>query len=179
MKSIKKRKSNFFIYTLLGLILVMLLLNNLWLIRFISEKQIDDVNYLIDCKADSRYLDKSEVLMVIPIYQNQSIANFVGWCNDIRSLNKTLGMHGVYHTYQEFLIPRNESYVLTGMNEFKKCFGYYPQYFEAPQVAMSLENIKLIASLNMTYRGYSYNLFHEVYHCSDSGKFSNKIMDIF
>lgn len=178
MNSARKKNKKIFIYLVLIIVIIIFLLNNLELVRHISEKQIDDVNFFISCKNESDYINKSEVLMVIPIYENQSIADFPNWCNEIKSLNKTLGMHGVYHSYKEFSEVRDESYVLEGMREFKKCFGYYPKYFEAPQVAMNSQNIKVIADLNMIYRGYSYNIFHKVYHCSDTGKYSNRFIDV-
>ena len=179
MKRAKVKKNSFWLYGVLIGIFLLFLLNSLWLVRHISEKQIDDVNFFIDCKNDSYYLSKSDVLMVIPIYKNQSIADFVSWCKEIKSLNKTLGMHGVYHSYNEFAEVRDEAYVLNGLTEFKKCFGYYPKYFEAPQIAMNSKNIAVIEALNMTYVGYTYNVFHEVYHCSDTGVTANSILNVF
>jgi len=174
-----KNKTNYkriiFICIIL-IILLILIINNVILLRHIFPKQVDDVNPLIVCEKD--LIEKSEFLMVIPLYQDNSIANNAKWCKEILALNKTLGMHGVYHTYQEFLEVRNETYILSGMEEFKKCFGYYPKYFEAPQLALNKENINLIKGLNMTTLSYKHSLFHKVYHCSDTGAYSNKLMDL-
>lgn len=159
---------------LVVLLLVMLVLD-LLIVRYVTARQTDDINIFILC--ENNLLNKSSMLMVIPLYEGQSIADNMTWCNSILKLNKTLGMHGVYHTFNEFNELRNESYILSGMNEFKKCFGYYPKYFEAPQLALSKENGKLIESMNMTVFGYGYNTFHKVYHCSDTGLVSNRFID--
>jgi predicted deacetylase len=145
-------------------------------IRKISLKQLDDVSPEIDC--ENELIEKSETLMIIPFFENVSIAENKTWCNWILSLNKSLGMHGVYHSYREFLELREENYIFIGIEEFKKCFGVYPKIFEAPQVALSKENEKLLKKMSFEVRGSWFNIFHKVYHCSDAGKFSNKFMDL-
>jgi predicted deacetylase len=138
-------------------------------------RQLDDVNPQIAC--ESSLIDKSETLMVIPLYQNKSIAENRSWCEYLLSLNKTLAMHGVYHTYNEFYTPRDEQYILAGMEEFKKCFGFYPSIFEAPQVALNNSNEVLLKQMGFDVRGYPFQLTHKVYHCSDTGKYSNNFVD--
>ena len=68
----------------------------LFLIRFFSHRELDDVTPGIQC--DDSLLKKSDVLWIIPDFNNTSVANDKSWCDYIISLNKTLGMHGVYHS---------------------------------------------------------------------------------
>ncbi len=145
------------------------------LLRNINPRQVDDFSPQIYCEQE--IIAKSDVLMVIPIFKNISIAENKSWCEQTLALNKTLGMHGVYHTFNEFYTSRDDNYINNGKEEFKKCFGFYPKLFEAPQVALSIENAKVLKSLNFTILGYKYNLFHKVYHCSDTGKYSNRFID--
>jgi len=160
------------------ILIVVLTLIFCWLIlRAVSLRQVDDVSPNIPCTQD--ILDKSETLMVIPIFENRSIAENKSWCDFILSLNKTLGMHGVYHKYLEFSELRDESYIFIGMEEFRKCFGKYPEIFEAPQLALSSENEKLLRKMGFEVRGYPYQMTHKVYHCSDTGKYSNRFVDWF
>ena len=77
-----------------GLVILFIIII-LFLIRFLSPREIDDVTPGIQC--DESLLSKSDVLWVIPAFDNKSIAENRSWCNYILSLNKTLGMHGVYH----------------------------------------------------------------------------------
>jgi predicted deacetylase len=115
-------------------------------------------------------LQDSSVLMVIPIFENHSIAENKTWCESIIALNKSIGMHGVYHTEKEFLTARDEKYILNGMEEFNKCFGFYPEIFSPPEIIISKANKNLISSMNFTIRGLPYYLTHRVYHCTDSEK---------
>ena len=167
-------KTNFFKKiggVVLIIFLVFILLIFVWLIiRIILPRQLDDFNPLIQC--DKNLIDKSETLMVIPIFHNVSIAENKSWCQYALSLNKTLAMHGVYHTYDEFYSTRDETYIRQGMEEFKKCFGFYPKIFEAPQVALSGQNEELLKKIGFQVKGWPNMLFRKVYHCQDSGDYS-------
>ena len=72
----------------------------LYLVRVFSVKEVDDVSPSISCS--DYILMKSQILWVIPNFNNKSIAEDIEWCNYILSLNKTLGLHGVYHSFNEF-----------------------------------------------------------------------------
>ena len=161
---------------LIILIILFTMIFVLFLIRYFSETQLDDVNPLIQC--DKKLLEKSDVLFVIPIFKNQSIANNPEWCRQILSLNKTLGLHGVYHTYYEFLTDRNSEYLNKGIIAFEKCFGYKPTSFKPPQLKISKTNKKLIKN-NLKLKLIFNQIFHKVYHCNDTGRFSNKFIDLF
>jgi len=155
------------LFTLLVLILLLVIV---YCIRFFSPRQLDDVNPLIECSGE--LLDKSDVLMVIPMYKNVSIAENKAWCEWILSLNKSLGMHGVYHTYNEFSYSRDEEYINIGREEFKKCFGFYPSIFEAPQVALNRDNERLLKQIGFEARGWPNMFFRKVYHCQDNGEYA-------
>ncbi|MBM3246931.1 DUF2334 domain-containing protein [Candidatus Pacearchaeota archaeon] len=192
------------ILIILGIAIVFLIADFI-LARALWARQVDDFSPQIYCEKE--IIEKSEILMVIPLYNNISIAENKTWCQEILALNKTLGMHGVYHTFQEFLEIRDEdyikngmrefkkcfgfyhtfqefleirdeNYIKNGMREFKKCFGFYPTLFEAPQLALSKDNEVRLGSLNMSINHHSFNFFHKVYHCSDTGSVKNGIIDI-
>ena len=145
-------------------------------IRAFSEVQIDDISPGIQCNAG--LIEKSDVLFVIPLFENRSIADNKTWCEEILASEKKLEMHGVYHTYHEFLVLRDENYLEEGIKAFEKCFGFKPEGFKAPQMALSSENKKMIKEKLKVYSGLN-QIFHKVYHCGDAGVIPNKIIDIF
>jgi hypothetical protein len=161
---------------LLILVFLLAILFVICIIRAFSEKQLDDVSPGIPC--DSDLLEKSDVFYVIPKFENKSIADNKTWCAEILAMNKTLALHGVYHTYEEFKETRDDEYLEEGIEIFKKCFGKGPDRFKPPQMAFSDKNAKLIKSkmqLDMKVN----SILHKAYHCSDTGYFSNLFMDIF
>ena len=105
---------------LISLILILFL----FFIRLFSEKHLDDVNPLISC--DENLLEKSDVFAVIPKYKNISISENKTWCEQILKYNKRLILHGVYHTYNEFLEDRNQEYIDKGSLIFQECFNFFP-----------------------------------------------------
>ncbi len=174
----KKDKSNKFIKTIsiVFLLIVFLLIIDLFLIRYLSSREIDDVSPEIQCQE--KYIEKSDVLWIIPKYNNISISENRKWCDYILNLNKTLGMHGVYHEFEEFKTPRNQEYLQEGIDEFEKCFGFKPEIFKPPQLKISENNKRLIEDGNFKLKGGINQLTHKVYHCNDSGKLSNKIINL-
>jgi predicted deacetylase len=164
------------ILILIGIVVIFLLVD--WiLMRAVSLRQVDDFSPEIPCNYE--LVNKSETLLIIPLFNNISVASNKTWCEQTLALNKTLGMHGVYHSYREFLEPRSEDYIRAGMEEFKKCFGYYPSLFEAPQLALSTLNKKTLLDMGFQIRGTSYTLTHKVYHCQDKGIFATRITSNF
>ena len=153
---------------ILSLVIFVFLVLVLIIVRLILPSQMDDVTPSRLC--DEKLLDKSEALMVIPLRENQSIADNPVWCEQIKGLNKTLGMHGVYHTEEEFMHARDESYIRIGMEEFYKCFGFYPTVFSAPQFALSEENERTLREMNFTILKPQRQITHKMYHCTDYEK---------
>lgn len=156
--------------TLILLILVLVL----FLIRMVSPRQLDDVSPEIPCEY--KLLQKADILFIIPRFNNKSIDNS-SWCNEIKNLNKTLALHGIYHNYKEFSEDKSEEYLNQGLKIFQDCFSQSPAEFKPPQLSISKTNKKLIKS-KMKLDTYFNQITHKVYHCNDSGLFSNKIINI-
>lgn len=146
-------------------------------IRILNPKEIDDVHPEISCSE--KYIEKSDVLWVIPRFNNKPISSNKKWCDYILSLNKTLGMHGVYHTFEEFNTDINQEYLNQGIIIFERCFGFKPEKFKPPQLKISEQNKKLIKENNMELKESLNQLAHKVYHCNDDGLFKNQIIDFF
>jgi hypothetical protein len=171
-----KKEGYWNILRILGIIILILFILTLILIiiRGITQKQLDDVSPEIPCEQE--LMEKADVLYVIPKFNNKSIAENMEWCKQILSLNKTLAMHGVYHTYKEFVTDRDADYLQEGIDEFEKCFGKRPDRFKPPQLEISRESENILKS-RMQLDFYFNEIFHKVYHCSDTGKVSNNFID--
>lgn len=159
------------------LLIILYLILSLFFIRQISPREIDDVSPSIECS--NKLINKVDILWVIPKFQNKSISEDKEWCNYILSLNKTIGMHGVTHEYNEFGTDRSQEYIREGIKIFEECFGFKPTMFKPPQIVINSNNKQLIKDNNMKLKFYFNEIIHKVYHCSDTGKFKNKFIDIF
>ena len=153
----------------------------LWfLIRLISPREIDDVSPGIPCENEKEYIEKSEYLWVIPLLNNISIAENKTWCNEILAMNKTLGMHGIKHTYWEFKIENiSQEELQEGIKIFEECFGYKPKNFKAPQLRLNEKNKNLIGENHLIIKSKLNQAIHKVYHCDNTGVLSNKFIDLF
>jgi len=158
------------------MLILLILIFGLFLIRLASPRQLDDVSPGIPC--EDKLLQKSDVLFIIPNFNNRTISDNLSWCNEIKNLNKTLALHGVYHNYKEFSEDKNEEYLEEGIKIFYDCFNEYPTEFKPPQLSISKNNKKLISS-KMKLDIYFNQITHKVYHCQDSGRFPNKFIDSF
>lgn len=155
---------------------ILLIAFTLFLVRAFSPKEIDDVSPGIGCEEN--LLKKSDILWVIPKYKNISIAKNKEWCESIKRLNKTLGLHGVSHEFEEFGMIRNQEYLQEGMDIFEECFGYPPTLFKPPQLEINSENKKLIKENELILRGEGNQIAHKVSHCGDYGKWRNLIAEL-
>ena len=162
------------LFALLGILTILFLL---FLVRLLSPKEIDDVSPEIPCEEE--YLEKSDILWIIPKFNNKSISENKTWCNYILSLNKTLGLHGVTHEFEEFNSNRNQTYLEEGIKIFEECFGFKPEMFKLPQLEISNKNKELIKNNNLKLKGEVNQIIHKVYHCGNTEKFSNKFIDFF
>ena len=106
---------------------IILLILTLFFIRLISPKEIDDVNPQIQCSDE--LIAKADILWVIPYFKEKSISENKEWCNYILSFNKTLGLHGVNHEYNEFETTKNQEYLNKVIKIFEECFGFKPNMF--------------------------------------------------
>lgn len=146
-------------------------------IRFFSEKQLDDVSPGISC--DASLLEKADAFYVIPKYKNISLAENLSWCDFILSFNKDLRLHGLTHSYNEFAEYHALKDVNEAVNIFEVCFNQTPARFKPPQEALSYDNRELIKMSGLKLDNHLNSFFHKVYHCSDSGVFSNRFIDWF
>ena len=161
---------------LLIIVTLIVLLLLLFMFRLLSPREIDDVHPAIPCETD--ILERSDILWIIPLYQNESIANNESWCKSIRAMNKSMGIHGVYHSYKEFLIARDTEYIKKGVTAFEQCLGYKPTAFKAPQLALSKENENILRQEHWTIHDTEGQITHKVYHCNDTGRFKNWIISM-
>lgn len=162
----------------IGLLFLAILVAFLFLIRLISPSEIDDVTPGINCPEIAIY--NPDTLYVIPNYSNNPISENREWCNYILSLNKTLELHGVTHSYREFLYSDISQIELTkGILEFEKCFNKTPEMFKPPQLEINKKNKQLIKNNNLKLRNKFDQITHKVYHCNDSDKIPNRIVKIF
>jgi len=148
----------------------------LW-IRLLNSTELDDVTPGISCPELEIY--SPDILWIIPNFNNSPIEENKKWCKEILSLNKTLGMHGIHHTYDEFSGNVTLKELEGGMKEFESCFGYSPTMFKPPQLAISDEKEKIIQSTGMQLKGSFNQIIHKVYHCNDSDTPKNKWIEIF
>ena len=160
------------------LIIILVLIIIWFLIRLISPREIDDVSPDRNCEKE--YLEKSEILWVIPLLNNISIAENKTWCNEILAMNKTLGLHGITHSYHEFELNNiSQNELDLGIKEFGKCFGYKPRLFKPPYLYINKQNKKLIKENDLILK-YRFNQeIHKVYHCNNSGTLPNLFHDVF
>ena len=166
------KKVMLFIFLIITFLIILLLF-----VRLLSPKEIDDVSSEFPCSKE--YLKKSEILWVIPKFNNQSISGDKIWCDYILNLNKTLGLHGVTHKFEEFKTDKNQEYLQEGINIFEECFGFKPGLFKPPQLKISKENKELIEQNNMELKTRFNQLTHKVYHCNDTGEIKNWVVDLF
>lgn len=161
----------------ISIITILSILIILFLLRLLSPKQIDDISSEIPCEQN--LIKKSDILWIIPKFNNIPISENPEWCEYILSLNKTLGLHGVTHEYQEFSTNRNQKYLEEGIQIFEDCFGYKPTLFKPPQLKISKENKKLIKNNNLQLKLITNQITHKVYHCNNTGFFPNWFIDFF
>ncbi len=151
----------------------------LFIFRKLSPLEIDDITPGIPCLNQQNLIMQSQTLWIIPDFNGIPISNNKTWCKKILTMNKTLGLHGVMHTYDEFGTDRDQNYLENGIKIFENCFSKKPTEFKAPQLDLSEKNRKLILKNNMDIKGLLNQITHRVYHCNDSGKFSNKFIKLF
>ena len=158
------------------ILIVFIILACLIIIRANTVREIDDVTPGISCEKE--YLEKSNILWIIPRFHNIPISENQTWCQEISSLNKTLGMHGIYHSHKEFRNYINESEFKEAINIFENCFNQTPTMFKPPHLDISDQNKILIKKKKLKLNTKFQQIIHKVYHCSNTGTFSNKFHDI-
>ena len=127
----------------------------------------------IECPSE--LLEKADVLYVVPKFDGVGISGDEEWCEKILSLDKELALHGVTHKYLEFGEVRAGEYVNLGVNEFEECFGFTPTRFKPPHIKWSSENDWMKEDFEVDV--FFNQVFHKVYHCDDTGVFSNRFVE--
>lgn len=155
------------------ILIVFIMVFVLFLIRLVLPSQIDDVSSGIFCEEE--LMERADVYFVIPKFEGVVIND--EWCEEILNRKKELAMHGVYHSYEEFGVFRNEEYFGEGVEIFEECFGFVPTRFKPGQLKFTKENdwIRNEVEVDLFWN----HLFHKVYHCGDSGIFPNWAVRIF
>ena len=145
-------------------IIPLLLIFSIFLIRLVLPREIDDLHPNIPCEQE--YIDKSDILWIIPNFHGTPLNNQT-WCKQILSLNKTLGLHGINHTYKEFQKKNiSENELNEAINLFKDCFGYAPTMFKPPQLHMNSHNREVIEK-KLEIKYWFNQITHRVYHCDN------------
>ncbi len=157
--------------------IIFLLAILLFLSRLISPTEIDDIHPLRICEKE--YMEKADILWVMPLYKNVPISENQTWCQEILKMNKTIGMHGIYHSYHEFEYQINESEFNQAIMIFEECFNETPELFKAPYLKISKENKIILKKHKIKIRNPFHQTIHKVYHCQNSGTFPNWFHDLF
>ena len=153
--------------------IVVFLIVGLWLVRLVLPSQLDDVSPGISC--EEKLLNRADVYFVIPKFEGVETER--EWCEIILEKGKDIGLHGVYHSYKEFEVYRDEEYFGEGVDIFERCFRFTPERFKPGQLKFAKENnwIKEEMEVDLVWN----QIFHKVYHCGDEGKFPNWLIRIF
>ena len=148
----------------------------LFFIRLVLPSQIDDISPGISC--EDKLLKWADVYYVVPKFNNISMTADNVWCEEILGMDKELALHGVYHSYNEFGVDRSEEYLDESIAIFEECFGFVPERFKPPQLAINDGNKRLVRE-KMEIDLIWNQIFHKVYHCGDTGMFPNWFIRVF
>lgn len=145
----------------------------LFFVRLVLPSQLDDVNSLMGCSEEE--LELGDVYFVVPKFDGVEIDR--EWCEEISGRGKEIAMHGVYHTYAEFGIVRDEVYFNEGVDIFMECFGIKPERFKPGNLKWNSGNDWIRDKFMIELRWNQ--IFHKVYHCGNTGDFPNWFIRIF
>ena len=146
-------------------ILIVVAIGLVYAVMLMSSRNpliVDDVYPASSCDS---LLEKADILYVIPNLENNSIGGNKEWCAKMRHINKTIGLHGIRHTYHEFDTTINEEELLSAVNSFEDCFGEKPTLFRPPYNKINKENEEMVLSLNMTVYKKRF-MTHPYCHCN-------------
>ncbi len=147
------------LFSLSFCVLVILLISLIYTSR--HPLIIDDITPINSC---THLIQKADILFVIPAYKNYSLTLYPHWCQEIKKLNKTIGLHGITHEYHEFNKNITHVQLEEAISLFANCVGYKPLIFRPPYNKISTENKLLIESYNMTIYKDNY-LIRPYCHC--------------
>jgi predicted deacetylase len=150
----------------------------IFLIRLLNPTEIDDISPGIPCPEIEQY--NPDNLYVIPNFAGIPLSENTEFCKEILSLNKTLALHGINHTYREFLYENiSQENLNFAISEFEKCFNQTPKIFKPSHLQISKTNKKIIKENNLELKTWFNQGTHKVYHCNNSGRMKNFWVRIF
>lgn len=145
--------------------LILVAIGFAYVIMLISSRNpliVDDVYPNNSC---DNLLEKADIIYVVPTFENNSINNDKEWCTYIKSLNKTIGLHGIKHSYHEFDNNIDEEKIALAINSFKTCFEEEPLLFRPPYNIINKKNEEIISNFNMTIYKKKF-IAHPYCHCN-------------
>lgn len=145
----------------------------LFFVRLVLPSQVDDVSPLMNCSEE--VLEWGDVYFVVPKFEGVVVSE--EWCGEILEREKELALHGVYHSFEEFGVYRDEEYFGEGVEIFERCFGFEPERFKPGQLVFARENDWIRGEMEVEL--FWNQIFHKVYHCGDSGVFPNWVVRVF
>jgi glycosyl transferase family 25 len=156
----------------LFIFIIILLLFVLYIIRRYNKVNYDDLSPLL--KEDYNYLDKSDIIFIIPKYKNIPLTEYPDFIKKIKNYaetnNKELAMHGVTHSPEGYFIKSEFGYILTyeyikeGIDIFEKSFGYKPKKFKAPCYNLHPHNKKILEDFNIEIIDVDTLILNKLYH---------------
>jgi predicted deacetylase len=166
------------LFIILGTILFLIIIeSSILIIRAANPIEIDDVHPDIYCQE--KRIKEADILWIIPKFNGTSIEENKTWCEEMVLTGKKLGLHGFEHTYHEFGNESKTEELQEAIDIFRKCFGYEPTMFKPPQHKLSTPNRRFLEDRDIEIIGSLNSLFHKVYHCGNSGYFSNNFIETF
>ena len=133
---------------------------------------VDDVYPGSSCDG---LLKKADILYVIPNFEHHLIQDDPEWCAKIRSLNTTLGLHGITHLYPEFDGEINEEDLLSAIHSFETCFREKPRLFRPPYNLINTKNEEIVSRMDMAVYDKRF-IIHPYCHCDP--KFLMKVLNV-
>lgn len=140
---------------------LVIILFSLLFIKSYFPRIIDDLTPV--CKNFNR----ADILYVTP-FLNGNLSSNLEWCNEVKKLNKTIGLHGIRHSKYEFLGNISKENLEMAVREFEICFCERPKLFRPPYNKISKENEELVKSYGMQIYKTPY-YFHPYCHCQAQG----------
>lgn len=166
------------ILIIVSIIIFLIVLESMILvIRATSDREIDDVSPEIHCQE--KRMEDADIYWIIPKFNGKKISDDKDWCEEILATGKELGLHGFEHTYREFGNETKTEELQEAIDIFEECFGFPPEKFKPPQHKISKTNERFLQDRDITIIKSFNSIFHKVYHCGNSGVFSNNFIEAF
>lgn len=144
----------------------------LLIIRFFNKSHYDDLHP--ELPFNKEYLDKSDILFIIPNYNNIPITNYPEYIEKLKSYaqknNKQIGLHGYIHkpegffTKAEYGYELPESYIKDNIDLFRKAFNFEPKLFKAPCYNLHPKNREILLKLGLQISDINTLFLNKLFH---------------